>query len=198
MSHVLGSAGRQFKSVKHVHAGSSNGSSESGTAGNGASSAGAAVMTGPEFRERVLRADRSIDRRQFTALWPELRVMGRCSPQDKYTIVRGEQSSTQLPCHKHLSAPCETLMRSSVPCCPSSPTTCLDALICQSSWQACGLDREHRSTDMRTSAVRMQSLRHRDGYCSAGMGCLPVVWKHCGLPAFLTLPPCACSPARQS
>ena len=49
----------------------------------------AAVLTGPEFRQRVLRPDGSIDRREFDVLWPSLRVMGRCSPQDKYTIVRG-------------------------------------------------------------------------------------------------------------
>ena len=62
------------------------------TAGSNSSAtdASAAVMSGPEFRERVLRADGSIDRDSFGALWPSLRVMGRCSPQDKYTIVRGE------------------------------------------------------------------------------------------------------------
>ena len=89
-------AGRHNESVMHSRAGVDSGSSESGRAGNGAGGAGAAVMTGPEFRERVLRADGSIDRRRFTALWPALRVMGRCSPQDKYTIVRGERSLSQL------------------------------------------------------------------------------------------------------
>lgn len=54
-----------------------------------ASTAGA-VMTGPQFRERVLRPDGTINRQEFNDLWPALRVMGRCSPQDKYTIVRGE------------------------------------------------------------------------------------------------------------
>jgi len=47
------------------------------------------VMAGPEFRERVVRADGSLNRENFDALWPAMRVMGRCSPQDKYTIVRG-------------------------------------------------------------------------------------------------------------
>ncbi|EIE20267.1 calcium-translocating P-type ATPase [Coccomyxa subellipsoidea C-169] len=55
------------------------------------SDASDAVLTGPEFRQRVLRPDGSIDRREFDALWPALRVMGRCSPQDKYTIVRALQ-----------------------------------------------------------------------------------------------------------
>ena len=66
--------------------------------GNGsrAFSTGEAVLTGPEFRERVLRADGSIDREHFRALWPSLRVMGRCSPQDKYTIVRGEPRSIPI------------------------------------------------------------------------------------------------------
>ncbi|BDA45515.1 Plasma membrane calcium-transporting ATPase 1 [Coccomyxa sp. Obi] len=54
----------------------------------------AAVLTGPEFRQRVLRPDGTIDRREFDVLWPSLRVMGRCSPQDKYTIVRALQGDS--------------------------------------------------------------------------------------------------------
>ncbi len=54
------------------------------------------MLTGPEFRARVLRADGSIDRGAFAALWPPLRVMGRCSPQDKHTIVRGERGGSTL------------------------------------------------------------------------------------------------------
>ncbi len=66
----------------------------------GAPSVSGAVLSGPEFRERVVRADGSIDRESFRALWPSLRVMGRCSPQDKYTIVRGELSlSMRQPVH---------------------------------------------------------------------------------------------------
>ena len=37
----------------------------------------------------MLRPDGSLDREAFMALWPSLRVLGRCSPQDKYTIVQG-------------------------------------------------------------------------------------------------------------
>lgn len=40
---------------------------------------------------QVLRADGSLDREAFAALWPDLRVMGRCSPKDKYTIVQGKR-----------------------------------------------------------------------------------------------------------
>lgn len=66
----------------------------------GERSSSGAVLSGPEFRERVVRADGSIDRESFRALWPSLRVMGRCSPQDKYTIVRGELSlSMRQPVH---------------------------------------------------------------------------------------------------
>lgn len=57
----------------------------------------AAVLTGPEFRQRVLRPDGTIDRHEFDVLWPSLRVMGRCSPQDKYTIVRGVILAYKLP-----------------------------------------------------------------------------------------------------
>lgn len=60
-----------------------------GDSGQAAADASDAVLTGPEFRQRVLLPDGSIDRREFDALWPALRVMGRCSPQDKHTIVRG-------------------------------------------------------------------------------------------------------------
>ena len=162
---VLGSAERHTKNSEHAHAGVYSGSSESGRDGNGASSAGAAVMTGPEFRERVLRADGSIDRRRFTALWPALRVMGRCSPQDKYTIVRGEQSTS----HR---LPLSTLMRSGVPCCPGSPFMCLDAPIYPNTRLACGLS-------------------------EWSLLCWHVL-PACGTPAPLTLPPCACSPARRS
>ncbi|KAK9845411.1 hypothetical protein WJX81_005835 [Elliptochloris bilobata] len=55
---------------------------------------GSAVMTGPEFRKQVLRPDGSLDREAFMALWPSLRVMGRCSPNDKYTIVQALQGDS--------------------------------------------------------------------------------------------------------
>ena len=65
--------------------------------GGGAGAGPGAVLTGPEFRARVLRADGSVDREAFRALWPALRVMGRCSPQDKYTIVRGARARPPRP-----------------------------------------------------------------------------------------------------
>ena len=51
------------------------------------------VLEGPQFREAVLKADGSINKQAFEAIWPRLRVLGRCSPKDKYTIVRGEADS---------------------------------------------------------------------------------------------------------
>jgi Ca2+ transporting ATPase len=41
------------------------------------------------FRERVLRQDGSIDYTEFMKIAPKLRVMARCSPTDKYTLVKG-------------------------------------------------------------------------------------------------------------
>jgi P-type Ca2+ transporter type 2B len=46
-----------------------------------------AVMEGKEFRSRVLREDGSIDDHQFLKIWPRLRVVARCSPEDKYVLV---------------------------------------------------------------------------------------------------------------
>ena len=50
------------------------------------------VLTGPEFRRRVIRKDGSINQNEFERMWATMRVMGRCSPKDKYTIVRGTLS----------------------------------------------------------------------------------------------------------
>ena len=51
------------------------------------------VMSGFRFKRarivQVLRPGGSLDREAFWALWPSLRVLGRCSPQDKLTIVQG-------------------------------------------------------------------------------------------------------------
>jgi hypothetical protein len=58
------------------------------TAGGGALPEGA-VMEGREFRQRVLRPDGSLDAAAFLELWPRLRVLARCTPADKYTIVTG-------------------------------------------------------------------------------------------------------------
>lgn len=50
---------------------------------------GRTVMTGAEFRERVFKANGEFDRGAFDAIWKDLLVLARCSPQDKYTIVKG-------------------------------------------------------------------------------------------------------------
>ena len=49
----------------------------------------ALVMEGQQFRDAVLTPDGSVDYAAFNAIWPNLRVLARCSPKDKYTIVRG-------------------------------------------------------------------------------------------------------------
>ena len=47
------------------------------------------VMEGKRFAERVLNADGTINYVEFNKIWPSLRVMARCSPTDKYTLVSG-------------------------------------------------------------------------------------------------------------
>jgi Ca2+ transporting ATPase len=54
---------------------------------------GAVALTGPQFRAQVFRADGSFDQAAFDLLWPTLRVLARCSPADKLTLVRGLQRS---------------------------------------------------------------------------------------------------------
>ena len=46
-------------------------------------------MEGKEFRRRVLDAGGSLRQESFDATWPDLRVLARCSPTDKLTIVKG-------------------------------------------------------------------------------------------------------------
>ncbi|CAG9462723.1 unnamed protein product [Pedinophyceae sp. YPF-701] len=48
---------------------------------------GGVVMEGKTFREQVLDGNGGIKLDEFWRIWPNLRVMGRCSPSDKYTIV---------------------------------------------------------------------------------------------------------------
>eukprot|EP00055_Hartaetosiga_balthica_P018791 m.135364 g.135364 ORF g.135364 m.135364 type:complete len:1429 (-) comp9952_c0_seq1:212-4498(-) len=47
------------------------------------------VMEGPEFRRRVVKADGSLDYDEINKIWPKLRVLARCSPTDKFNLVRG-------------------------------------------------------------------------------------------------------------
>jgi hypothetical protein len=47
-----------------------------------------AVLEGPVFRALVLRPDGTTDLEAFAALWPHMRVMARCTPADKFTLVQ--------------------------------------------------------------------------------------------------------------
>ncbi|KAI3382101.1 hypothetical protein SNEBB_009653 [Seison nebaliae] len=49
---------------------------------------GAIVMEGKEFRGQVLDSKGNINMRRFNEIWPNLRVLARSSPQDKYTLVK--------------------------------------------------------------------------------------------------------------
>lgn len=46
------------------------------------------MMEGPEFRKMVLKEDGSVDLDKFGEIWGSLRVLARCSPTDKYVLVR--------------------------------------------------------------------------------------------------------------
>lgn len=70
----------------HVRAGGGGGAVTAST------DFGDAVMTGDEFRGRVHTAEGALDQGAFNALWPRLRVLARCSPQDKFTIIQGCQA----------------------------------------------------------------------------------------------------------
>lgn len=60
--------------------------------GNGHVPSSDEVMEGAQFHARVHRPDGAFDQAAFNALWPRLRVLARCSPQDKYTIIKGCQA----------------------------------------------------------------------------------------------------------
>jgi len=51
------------------------------------------VMDGPQFRQAVLDGGGRIRQDVFDLLWPRLRVLARCSPADKFTIVQGLQNN---------------------------------------------------------------------------------------------------------
>ena len=51
-------------------------------------------MEGKEFRHRVLDEQGHIKQEEFDSLWQSLRVMARCSPTDKLTIVKGDLQAT--------------------------------------------------------------------------------------------------------
>jgi hypothetical protein len=47
------------------------------------------VLDGPDFRRAVLDGEGEIRQDVFDLVWSRLRVLARCSPADKYTIVQG-------------------------------------------------------------------------------------------------------------
>eukprot|EP00047_Mylnosiga_fluctuans_P017411 m.61258 g.61258 ORF g.61258 m.61258 type:complete len:1336 (-) comp7066_c0_seq1:118-4125(-) len=47
------------------------------------------VMEGPDFRRRVVKEDGSLNYEVLFEICKQLRVMGRCSPSDKYNLVKG-------------------------------------------------------------------------------------------------------------
>lgn len=51
------------------------------------------AMTGKEFRQRVHDADGVFVQASFDAIWPRLRVMARCDPDDKHTLAHGLNKS---------------------------------------------------------------------------------------------------------
>jgi len=54
---------------------------------------GRAVLTGKEFREKVLGPDGEIDQAAFDEVWPSLKVLARSSPGDKHVFVKGIRES---------------------------------------------------------------------------------------------------------
>ena len=72
--------------------GSHGSSSSSSRDGVPAAADATLVLEGRQFRDFVVGPDGIIDKAAFTAIWPRLRVLARCSPQDKYTIVKGQSA----------------------------------------------------------------------------------------------------------
>eukprot|EP00002_Diphylleia_rotans_P002961 TRINITY_DN1196_c0_g1_i1.p1 TRINITY_DN1196_c0_g1~~TRINITY_DN1196_c0_g1_i1.p1 ORF type:complete len:1056 (+),score=254.28 TRINITY_DN1196_c0_g1_i1:49-3216(+) len=55
------------------------------------------AMEGPDFRRKVLREDGTINQAVFDGIWPQLRVLARSSPADKFTLVTGLLQSDLYP-----------------------------------------------------------------------------------------------------
>lgn len=64
-------------------------------------------MKAPPFRIDSSTGEKIIDQRQFDLIWPKLRVLARCLPEDKYTLVKGMRRSKAFAD----SAYCERLER---------------------------------------------------------------------------------------
>jgi hypothetical protein len=65
-----------------------------------------AVLEGPVFRALVLRPDGTTDLEAFAALWPHMRVMARCTPADKFTLVQVRRNAC-CPVRKRQTAKVE-------------------------------------------------------------------------------------------
>ena len=61
-----------------------------------------AILEGPEFRRRVLDVEGQLKTAVFEETWQKLKVMARCSPEDKYLLVRGIQSIRQILTLSHI------------------------------------------------------------------------------------------------
>ena len=69
------------------------------------------AMTGKEFRKRVHNSEGVFVQAAFDEIWPRLRVMARCDPDDKHTLAHGLNKSllceaaSELPRHRRDGAP---------------------------------------------------------------------------------------------
>ncbi len=70
------------------------GSGDVGSDGEGHARLPYEVMEGQQFREMVVAPDGSINKDAFLEIWPQLRVLARCTPADKFTIVTGVRALT--------------------------------------------------------------------------------------------------------
>ena len=53
-----------------------------------------AVMESKDFIQSILNSDNQVDGQKFVSNWEEMRVLARCSPTDKYTIVEALKKYT--------------------------------------------------------------------------------------------------------
>lgn len=53
-----------------------------------------AVMEGQEFRSLILDSNGGVNQDAFLEIWPQLRVLARCTPADKFTIVTAVRALT--------------------------------------------------------------------------------------------------------
>lgn len=54
------------------------------------------VWEGREFRELVVREDESLNQKKLEEIAPKILVMARCSPTDKYNLVKGLIAAKQI------------------------------------------------------------------------------------------------------